>query len=160
MVLLLSLKAIIHTLLIAINTTSTQMGLTQTRVITMKGKTMKLPTKQEWADVLTQVLHNYEDLIDNYDENVAKWKEYGSLKNCRLCVTTDPDWEFRGYVKPKCHLCPLDGMRPPGIPCVTYSYYGLLTSLQRYDKEGTIKAAKVRYKEILTHIKKQGYRYE
>lgn len=58
--------------------------------------------EKEFLKTITKTLHNYEKLIDNPEEEIKKWFDYGTYKACRICHIYD-------FV---CDICPLNNMSP------------------------------------------------
>jgi hypothetical protein len=110
--------------------------------------------------VITIVLHNYEDLIDDPKIHAYQWTKYGYVKGCVLC-----SYIVKRYGYMNCRQCPLTGMpEATSIDCGVRKciiLHRVLNSYYRGDRPASdvSKAAQDRYEEIIEHLDKQGIEY-
>jgi len=107
------------------------------------------------AELFEKCLNAYDEVIGDLDNNIEKWKDYGSIINCVFC---------EAYGRVGCLKCPLYTLSDDN--CMNKTYYDLKTGISYYiygeveEKEDVIKLLIERRKELLNLLGKFGYEYK
>ena len=113
--------------------------------------------EREYGKALTKTLHAYEDLFEDFEGNILKWKDYGYVSHCRLCmVEINPSDPFN------CGSCPLHTPKgcggPRGTGYLRDAIHGYLSGAT--SAEWVLSEAKFRYSSILKTIRANGWTYK